>query len=65
MRIRIPSCVLVAVAIIVSLSAGQVPQATGRFSEDLLKGFSTRALGPYRAGLWVTSFAAPDAAEVG
>jgi photosystem II stability/assembly factor-like uncharacterized protein len=31
----------------------------GKFTEDLLKGFTSRALGPYRAGSWVTSFAVP------
>jgi photosystem II stability/assembly factor-like uncharacterized protein len=29
-------------------------------TESLLKGFTFRALGPYRAGSWVTSFAVPD-----
>ena len=28
-------------------------------TEDLLKGFTSRSLGPYRAGSWVTSFAVP------
>jgi photosystem II stability/assembly factor-like uncharacterized protein len=32
-----------------------------RFNEDLLKIFSFRNLGPYRAGSWVTSFAVPAA----
>ncbi len=59
MRSRILSRVLATVVVIAGLSAGQTPQAAGRFSDDLLKGFSTRALGPYRAGSWVTSFAAP------
>ena len=36
---------------------GRVP----RSRRDLLKGFNARALGPYRAGSWVTSFAVPDA----
>ena len=31
------------------------------FNESLLKAFPFRALGPYRAGSWVTSFAVPDA----
>jgi photosystem II stability/assembly factor-like uncharacterized protein len=41
-----------------ALAAGQKP-APGRFTEDLVEGFSARALGPYRAGSWVTSFAVP------
>jgi photosystem II stability/assembly factor-like uncharacterized protein len=32
-----------------------------RFNEDLLKNFTFRNLGPYRAGSWVTSFAVPTA----
>jgi photosystem II stability/assembly factor-like uncharacterized protein len=60
MRIRVLSRILAAVAVIAGLSAGQAQQITGRFTEDLLKGFTTRALGPYRAGSWVTSFAVPD-----
>src|SRR4030042_5479738 len=43
----------------IALAAGQTSVAPGKFSEDLLKGFSARALGPYRAGSWVTSFAVP------
>jgi len=43
----------------IALAAGQDAAAPGKFSEDLLKGFSARALGPYRAGSWVTSFAVP------
>jgi photosystem II stability/assembly factor-like uncharacterized protein len=42
-------------------TAGQPPAATGKHTEDLLEGFKARALGPYRAGSWVTSFAVPDA----
>ena len=41
-------------------AAGQAQPAPGRFTEDLLKGFASRALGPYRAGSWVTSFAVPS-----
>ncbi|NTU51616.1 MAG: hypothetical protein HGA94_04155, partial [Candidatus Aminicenantes bacterium] len=41
------------------LATSQDPGAPGKFTEDLLKGFSARALGPYRAGSWVTSFAVP------
>jgi len=57
------------------LAAGQKPKpaqparsiqpaaapSPAQFTEDLLKGFSARALGPYRAGSWVTAFAVPDA----
>lgn len=66
-------CLIVALAaalVTVSLAAGQArpprpapkaPPVPAPFTEDLLKGFSARALGPYRAGSWVTSFAVPDA----
>jgi photosystem II stability/assembly factor-like uncharacterized protein len=39
--------------------AGSV-SAQAVLTESLLKGFTYRALGPYRAGSWVTSFAVPD-----
>ena len=32
----------------------------GLFNEDLLKNFTYRSLGPYRAGSWVTDFAVPE-----
>ncbi len=35
--------------------------AQDRSVEDLLKGFTYRALGPYRAGSWVTAIAVPEA----
>jgi hypothetical protein len=50
----------VAAALLFILATGYAQQAPERFSEDLLKGFTYRALGPYRAGSWVTSFAVPD-----
>ncbi len=68
MRIRPIPRVVIGLAVLVTLAAGQAqspkptPQAQpgpARFNEDLLKSFSTRALGPYRAGSWVTSFAVP------
>ena len=34
--------------------------AQAALTESLLKGFTFRALGPFRAGSWVTSFAVPD-----
>lgn len=34
--------------------------AQDRFNEDFLKSFAYRALGPYGAGSWVTSFAVPS-----
>jgi photosystem II stability/assembly factor-like uncharacterized protein len=37
----------------------QTPQSPLPLSEELAKGFTSRALGPYRAGSWVTSFAVP------
>ncbi|TFG56922.1 MAG: hypothetical protein E4H35_04355, partial [Candidatus Aminicenantes bacterium] len=60
MRIRLPSRVIVTVAVIFMHAAGNAQQAPERFNVDLLKGFTYRALGPYRAGSWVTSFAVPD-----
>jgi photosystem II stability/assembly factor-like uncharacterized protein len=47
---------IVAFLIIVS----SVAFGQDRPGEDLFKGFAFRALGPYRAGSWVTSFAVPD-----
>ncbi len=61
MRTRLLSRAVVAAAVIVILSAGYAQQAPERFTGDLLKNFTYRALGPYRAGSWVTSFAVPDA----
>jgi photosystem II stability/assembly factor-like uncharacterized protein len=49
----------VTAALLFLLTAGQAQQIPSRFTEDLLKGFTSRALGPYRAGSWVTSFAVP------
>ncbi len=46
--------------VVIVLAAGQARPAPGRFTEDLLKGLTSRALGPYRAGSWVTSFAVPS-----
>ena len=53
--------VAVTAALLFILTAGYAQPAPDRFNEDLLKGFTYRALGPYRAGSWVTSFAVPDA----
>jgi len=61
MRIRLHSRAIVTIAVIFILAAGYAQQAPERFNVDLLKGFTYRALGPYRAGSWVTSFAVPDA----
>jgi photosystem II stability/assembly factor-like uncharacterized protein len=60
MKTRHHAPAAVAAALLFLLTAGQAQQTPPRFNEDLLKGFSTRALGPYRAGSWVTSFAVPD-----
>ena len=49
-------CLLLLVFLAAGLAAGQ-----DRFNEDLLKNFSFRNLGPFRAGSWVTSFAVPSA----
>ncbi|MCJ7564940.1 MAG: hypothetical protein MUP52_10180 [Candidatus Aminicenantes bacterium] len=43
------------------LVAGSFASGQDRFNEDLLKNFTFRNLGPYRAGSWVTSFAVPTA----
>jgi len=53
---RIASLSVLAVLLVL---AGTAPGQT-MFDESLLKGFTFRALGPYRAGSWVTSFAVPD-----
>ncbi len=50
-----------AVLLMILATAGPAQQAAPRSGVDLLKGFNARALGPYRAGSWVTSFAVPDA----
>ena len=59
MKIRPYAPVAVAAAVIFILAVGHAQQASDRFTEDLLKSFAYRALGPYRAGSWVTSFAVP------
>jgi len=60
MKNRSPFAVIASAALllITLLPAGRAQTAAG-FSEDLLKSFAGRALGPYRAGSWVTSFAVP------
>src|SRR4030067_3351565 len=58
-RLHMPAAIVAALLFIISAGYGQ--QAPERFNEDLLKGFTYRALGPSRAGAWVTSFAVPDA----
>ena len=68
---RIVPCILIAIAALASLAGAQAARparpaktpvpAPSPFTADLLKGFAARALGPYRAGSWVTSFAVPDA----
>ena len=47
--------------ILLVLVAGSFASGQDRFNEDLLKNFTFRNLGPYRAGSWVTSFAVPTA----
>ena len=57
-----PSARRAAVLLVVALClvfAG-FASAQAALTESLLKGFTFRALGPYRAGSWVTSFAVPD-----
>jgi photosystem II stability/assembly factor-like uncharacterized protein len=50
---------LATIAFVVVLASAQSQTVPARFTEDLLEGFEARALGPYRAGSWVTSFAVP------
>jgi len=59
MKIRPYAPAAVAAALLFILAAGHAQQVPDRFTEDLLKSFTYRALGPYRAGSWVTSFAVP------
>jgi photosystem II stability/assembly factor-like uncharacterized protein len=47
-------------AVSVLLAFAGFARAQAVLTESLLKGFTFRALGPYRAGSWVTSFAVPD-----
>jgi photosystem II stability/assembly factor-like uncharacterized protein len=60
MKIRLHAPAVVAAAVAIMFVAGHAQQAPDRFTGDLLKSFTSRALGPYRAGSWVTSFAVPD-----
>jgi photosystem II stability/assembly factor-like uncharacterized protein len=60
MKTRLYAPAAVAAAVILMFALGNAQQASNPFTEDLLKGFAFRALGPYRAGSWVTSFAVPD-----
>jgi hypothetical protein len=50
---------LATIAFVVVLASAQSQTVPARFTEDLLEGFEARALGPYRAGSWVTSWALP------
>jgi len=47
--------------ILLVLVAGSFASGQDQLNEDLLKNFTFRNLGPYRAGSWVTSFAVPTA----
>jgi len=63
-RLSRKACVFFAIAVcaaigLVGAMAGRA-EAQARPGADFLSGFSYRALGPYRAGSWVTSFAVPD-----
>ncbi|HDT14356.1 MAG TPA: hypothetical protein ENO03_08395 [Candidatus Aminicenantes bacterium] len=59
-RLSCRGLVFAALASLILFMAAQArPQAPSRFTEDLLQGFEARALGPYRAGSWVTAFAVP------
>jgi photosystem II stability/assembly factor-like uncharacterized protein len=54
------SVTIAAIILIAALTAAQTP-APAKFEESLLRSFSFRNLGPFRAGSWVTSLAVPDA----
>jgi len=56
---RINRTLTVGLGVIVFLASG-VAGAQGLFNESLLKNFTFRSLGPYRAGSWVTSLAVPE-----
>ena len=45
---------------ILFLVVGAFANSQELFNEGLLKGFTFRNLGPYRAGSWITDFAVPD-----
>ncbi len=47
--------------ILLALITSGAASGQDRFNEGLLKNFTFRNLGPYRAGSWVTSFAVPAA----
>ena len=51
---------IISLLLLTFLAAG-FAASQDRFNEDLLKNFTFRNLGPYRAGSWVTSFAVPAA----
>jgi len=58
MNLRHPRLAALAMVVIALLAPG-VAQVQDRFDTDLLKHFTYRNLGPFRAGSWVTSFAVP------
>ncbi|TFG56202.1 MAG: hypothetical protein E4H35_05025, partial [Candidatus Aminicenantes bacterium] len=60
MKIRHHAPAAIAAVLLFILGTGYAQQAPERFNGDLLKNFTYRAIGPYRAGSWVTSFAVPD-----
>ena len=46
--------------LVLGLAPSVTSQNQGRFTAELLNGFSYRNLGPFRAGSWLTDFAAPE-----
>ena len=56
---RISRALTIGLVIVVFFASG-VAGAQGLFNESLLKSFTYRSLGPYRAGSWVTSLAVPE-----
>ena len=49
------------VILVLGLAPSATSQGPARFTAELLNGFSYRNLGPFRAGSWLTDFAAPEA----
>jgi photosystem II stability/assembly factor-like uncharacterized protein len=56
-----PSRILFVFFALVAFCAGISATAQDRLSDEILKNFTFRNLGPFRTGSWVTSFAVPEA----
>jgi photosystem II stability/assembly factor-like uncharacterized protein len=53
-------CAAIIVASVLLSSARTASEGPGRFNDALLDAFEYRNLGPFRAGSWLTDFAAPE-----